>query len=312
MDLISAYADGELKDPDTFQLEVHLCECDSCSALLEMYREISAASDEQIVEAPEALRIGVMNRIRNEEIFHTAGNTDKRRKPLNIILMRYAPIAACLVVMLFVWQFWGSLWGARDDAMAPAAPAPQSVMDTLEPEEPAPEAPPAPAPPEAAPDAEPEAAGGFTNLLDDTNIEDDVLPDADDTEDTDGFAEDTEDADGNAEDADGNAEDGDKEPNGGRSMPSGDRSAEETEQIMQYIDGAYAQITVTGELPALLNDYQPQPFGSWFGWEMVFEIPSDKVPALMEELGDREEVSITQIPDNSESTYAIVMFSPGE
>ena len=304
MDLISAYADGELKDPDTFQLEEHLGECESCSALLEMYREISAAADEQSVEAPEALRIGVMNRIRNEEIFHTAGNTEKRRKPLNIILMRYAPIAACLVVMLLVWQFWGDLWGARDDAMSPAAPAPQSVMDAPAPEELPPEAAPAPAPasPEDALDVEPEPAGGFTNSLDDTNIEGDAPPDADDA---DGYAED-------ADDNDGSAEDDESDPRGGRSLPSGDRSAEETEQIMQYIDGAYAQITVTGELPALLNDYQPQPFGSWFGWEMVFEIPSDKVQVLLEELGDREDVSVTRNHDNSESTYAIVLFSPGE
>jgi len=305
MDLISVYADGELKDPDTFQLEVHLSECDSCSALLEMYREISTAADEQSVDAPEALRIGVMNRIRNEEIFHTAGNV-KRRKPLNIILMRYAPIAACLVVMLFVWQFWGSLWGAQDTAMAPAA-EPQAAMDSLAPDAaPAPaESEPALAPPEAAPDAEPDAADAFTNSLDDINVEGEVPLD---TDDADGSADD---AGESADNADESAEDGDRDPRGGRSLPDGDRSAEETEQIMQYIDGAYAQITVTGELPDLLKDYDPQPFGSWFGWQMVFEIPSDKVPALMAELGDREGVSIIQIPDNSESTYAIVMFSPG-
>jgi len=283
MEMISVYADGELKDPDTFQLEEHLGECDSCSALLEMYREISAAADEQSVDAPEALRIGVMNRIRNEEIFHTAGNV-KRRKPLNIILMRYAPIAACLVVMLLVWQFRGDLWGARNDAMSPAA-EPQAVMDAPAPEEP---------PPEAAPaEPAPEPAGDFTNTLDDNFVEEGELP-------------------LHPDDADDDAEDDGRDPRGGRSMPDGDRSPEETEFIMEYIDGAYVQITVTGELPELLNDYQPQPFGSWFGWEMVFEIPREKVPALVEELSGREGVSITQSPDNSESTYAIILFSPGQ
>ena len=285
INLISIYADGELKEPDTTQLEEHLDECESCSALLEMYREISIAADEQSVDAPEALRIGVMNRIRNEEIFHTAGKI-KRRKPINIILLRYAPIAACLVVMLLVWQSWGGLWGAPDNAMAPAA-EPQSVMDAPAPEYAPPEAEPAPA--EAAPDP----AGGLTDTFDDTYSEEDEIT-------TD------------AEDADDGAENDGRDPRGGRSLPDSDRSPEETEQIMEYIDGAFAQIMVTGELPDLLKDYEPQPFGSWFGWQMVFEIPSDKVSALLEELGDREGVSITQSPDNSESTYAIVLFSPGE
>jgi len=288
MELISVYADGELSEPDTFQLKAHLSECESCSALLEMYREISIAADEQSVDAPEALRIGVMNRIKNEEIFHTAGNV-KRRKPLNIILMRYAPIAACLVVMLLVWQFWGDLWGARDDAMAPAATEPQIAMDAPAPAEAAPEA--APAPAEAAPDL----ADDLINTFDETYTEEEMPSDVND-----------------AEDADSGGGSNDSDPRGGRSLPGGDRSPEETELIMEYISGAFAEITLTGKLPDLLLDYEPQPFGSWFGWEMVFEIPSEKVPALLSELGNREGFSVTRNPDNSKSTYAIVLFSPGD
>ena len=285
MELISVYADGELNEADTFQLKTHLGECENCSALLEIYREISIAADEQSVDAPEALRIGVMNRIKNEEIFHTAGNV-KRRKPLNIILMRYAPIAACLVVMLLVWQFWGDLWGARNDAMAPAATEPQAAMDAPAPAEAAPEA--APAPAEAAPDF----ADDLINTFDETYIEEEIPSDVNDVN------------------SGGGSDDND--PRGGRSLPGDDRSPEETEHIMQYISGAFAEITVTGELPDLLKDYEPQPFGSWFGWEKVFEIPSEKVPALTAELGNREGVSISQNPDNSKSIYAIVLFSPGE
>jgi len=288
MELISVYADGELNEPDTFQLKAHLGECESCSALLEMYREISIAADEQSVDAPEALRIGVMNRIRNEEIFHTAGNV-KRRKPLNILLMRYAPIAACLVVMLLVWQFWGNLWGARNDAMAPAAAEPQVAMDAPAPAEVAPEA--APAPVEAVPDS----ADDLINTFDLPYEEDELPSDAND-----------------AEDADSGGGSDDNDPRGGRSLPGDDRSTEETEHIMEYISGAFAEITVTGELPDLLKDYEPQPFGSWFGWEMIFEIPSEKVPALMAELGDREGVSVSQNPDNSKSIYAVVLFSSGQ
>jgi len=277
IELISVYADGELTGPDTFELEAHLRECESCSALLDMYREISISADEQSREAPEALRIGVMNRIRNEDIFHTTGKV-KQRSRLNLVLMRYAPIAACLVAVLLLWQFWGDLWNTQDlrntqnDAMD-AAPAPQA----------------APVPAEPAPDA----AYGVFDSFDEAPADDAEQPEAQ---------------------YDGPAAEGESGPDdqpGGRSLQANTLSPEETERVSEFISGAFAEITVSGELPVMLLDYQPKSFGPWLEWEMVFEIPSTKVPELLSELGNREDFSVTQNPDNQDSAYAIVLYSPG-
>jgi hypothetical protein len=87
------------------------------------------------------------------------------------------------------------------------------------------------------------------------------------------------------------------------------RSARESELIFDYIGNASAQITVTGELPIMLDDYIPQPFGPWLDWEMVFQIPSEMVPDLLAELGNRDGVEVSYTDNNS--AYAVVMYSPG-
>ena len=260
LELISVHADGELTGSDKRLVEEHLSTCESCSALLEMFREISASVRESCVAVPEALRIGVMNRIHGERAHEV--NNEKQRGRFHVALMRYAPIAACLVVMLLVWQFRGDIWGVRENAMPPAA---------------APE-------PAAAPAAPMEAEMHY----DDAAVDfEEAIPSAD------------------AAPAPMDA------PSPEDRMFQGDqRSEQETERIMQYISGAYAEISVTGELPALLSEYEPEPFGAWFGWEMVFEIPASEVPALLAELSDREDVMVTHYDSNS--TYAVVMYSRGE
>jgi len=104
-ELISAYADGELTQSDCRRVEEHLSSCESCSAILELYREISTAMDESVVPAPEALCDGVMNMVFSEETpavtdtAPTAGNADRRRLA-RVMLLRYAPLAACLAIVL--------------------------------------------------------------------------------------------------------------------------------------------------------------------------------------------------------------------
>ena len=283
-ELISAYADGELNNLDTQIVNEHLKTCENCSALLNIYKEIPVSMDESIVQAPEALRIGVMNRI-HVEAYNQKPNASKPRKRYNILFTRYAPIAACLVVGILVWQFWGDIWGARNDA-AITGETLRALTDTAAPapEATAPEPDAAPAVEEAA-DAGVAAGGGedvFAEFAEesevDSDFEDDfgsIIPSAFDSIDD-------------------------------LMMQSLDRTDAETERIMEYISNSYAQIAFTGDLPAMLADLEPQ-FGFWFGWEMVFEIPSESVERLLEELGIREGMTIAF--NDNESEYSLVMYS---
>ena len=97
--LISAYADGELAESESRDVEKHLDECDSCSALLALYREISTAAAESTVQAPDRLREGVMKKIQSDDKLRII-DYDKRRKVIRAVFTRYVPVAACLAIIL--------------------------------------------------------------------------------------------------------------------------------------------------------------------------------------------------------------------
>jgi len=122
-DFLCAYADNELPEAHKQIVEDHLQICENCSTVLKLYREISVSVTETNLPAPEALRIGVMNRIQSENIPREIDN-NKQRKKYKYILTRFAPVAACLVVGLVVWQFWGTMWGSDSAESPAAAPAP--------------------------------------------------------------------------------------------------------------------------------------------------------------------------------------------
>ena len=269
IELISAHADGELTEPEKREVENHLAVCENCSTHLDIYREISASVSEFDTPVPDALRIGVMNRVLYEDI---PGKTDnvKKRGRFHFAVTRFAPIAACLVAGLIVWQNWGTLWGAQNDAAVPAA-AP-------------------------APMAEP-ATGAPSGIG--LRIEADVVPEIAFDEESDDFAP-------------IEAAPAPMEAPENLMMDGQTRSEREAAEIMRYIEGASSIITVTGELPAFLAEYEPQDFGSWFGWEMVYEIPSSEVPELMVELRTRNFIEVTESESGNNSTYAVVLYSPGE
>ena len=131
VELISAYADGELSDHEKERCEAHLETCENCSALLDLYRGISTAVIDSCVPAPEALCRGVMEKIlqggatvttvkssavatvtainakaAGESITTvkssatgTAANAGKR-EVIRLVLTRYVPVAACLAIVL--------------------------------------------------------------------------------------------------------------------------------------------------------------------------------------------------------------------
>ena len=274
MELISAYADDELTQSDKKQVEEHITECESCSALLDLYREISVAVDETSEPVPEALRIGVMNRIINEPVYQGTDSAKKRGR-YHFALTRFAPIAACLVVGLLVWQNWGILRSGQDATDAPAAPAPEakpaSVSDTV-------------GTFDISIDAEAPAAGEGEP----EDNSDDYAPD----------------------EGQSNPEPADDYAPTDRGLPVPPRSDEEVERIMEYIDAAYAQISIIGELPAFLEGYEPEEFEPLPPWEKIYEIPSTEVSALMEEIKNRNGVEVTE--NNNDSDYAVVLYSSSE
>ena len=99
LELISAYADSELTEPDMQRVQEHLGACESCSATLEIYREFTAAVDESGVCAPASLRDNVMEKVLSGDAAPRRGNM-KRLKPISHYLLRYAPVAACLAIAL--------------------------------------------------------------------------------------------------------------------------------------------------------------------------------------------------------------------
>lgn len=100
-ELISAYVDGELSIQERKRVEVHIQNCRECSDLLTIYREISLASEESMVEAPDSLLKGVMNGLPSGAASQSGGQKNKRSLR-RTVLLRYAPLAACLAIILFI------------------------------------------------------------------------------------------------------------------------------------------------------------------------------------------------------------------
>ena len=104
MELLSAYADGEVSETDKQRVEEHLETCENCSAVLGFFRETSVAAAESFAPVPEELLAGVMKEISEgaagkadaEDVIKSA----KKKKIPRVVLTRYVPIAACLALVL--------------------------------------------------------------------------------------------------------------------------------------------------------------------------------------------------------------------
>ena len=126
--LISALHDKELDTEDTLRVEAHLKVCVACSNLHTIYRGISVSVSETCYQVPPHLTDNIMEMVRqtksmtdiklmsDDESSDESGSgfdvnfdnsyvkeaikRDKRKKMTRLILTRYAPIAACLVIVL--------------------------------------------------------------------------------------------------------------------------------------------------------------------------------------------------------------------
>jgi hypothetical protein len=211
-----------------------------------------------------------MNRIQYEEIYTDTEKT-KKRKQYHFILTRFAPVAACLLVGLLVWQPWGNSLIMRSGGDHAAMPAGAPMTD----------------------DERNTMSSVFGSDADDFEALPEEMAIITDSDMSDAVA-------------------------GGNglwydSFDDGEAfnrlALQDIDLLREHIDGAYAEITITGKLPVLLESYTPQAFGPWFEWDLVFEIPSTEIQALLDELGSHEEFIIIHNNQNASSPYAMVFFS---
>jgi len=296
-DLLCAYADGEINETNKRLVEEHLAICDNCSAILRVYREMTVSISETNVPAPDALRIGVMNRIQSESTPRATVEKKRSNRHFQLFLTRYAPIAACLVVVLLVWQVWGStLWSERADRMYTAAPAAapsadMPMMTTAAESAPAPEA---------------------MWDMDGANLDDAELEEFEAAE---SYGADEQSMPATPQDA------------GGRRSDTGGTDADWLEHLYASIDGfgpldedeaelfinAHAIITIVGDLPVRLAMHEPEHEWQYgrFGWEMLYKIPLDDVAPLIQEALGREAFDVIYNNTDKAGNYALVLMTYG-
>ena len=324
MDMISAYVDGELSESGKQQLEAHIKTCANCCSILIAYRGISAAVDESGVPAPEALARGVMDRINDENAVSTSANI-KKFKLVNRILTRYIPVAACLVLLLLtVPRLFRS--GNRSNSDTASAPRSQSSpsMASSAPQPPAgsqggavnssanessgafssgsSSAPEAPAPAAAPENAQSESERGELGDSADSGRVEEPMPSMSPSvassmapapsmemavEEADSYPMESPDADTNPTE-----------------LPNADSYP--MEAPAPYRDDVYAIIMITGELPALLEKYEPEDSSD--SGELYYKIPLAAAKALIKEIADRDGAVVDIANENG--SYAIVYYTP--
>jgi len=284
---LSAYYDGELSESEASQIKEHLLVCDSCSALLEMYKEISIVTDQESVPVPDALRIGVMNRIQFEELYGPSSSkkpqsvATRGKTQLRTMLIRYMPIAACLVVVLLVWSFWGNFFNPQTDCAAPmilsGADLGDAVVDSDMPGETS-----------AAPDSfnisHDLPAGGAPGS-------ETILPSAEPAPDM-AFKL-----------GDQNALIDSQR----RFLPESQKAVDE---LIDYLNGASYLIAITGELPEFLTGCVPTSYGPWYNWNVIYEVSEKEVQVILSQLQLHEDYFALKNNDTTHgNAYVVVLYS---
>jgi len=334
IELISAYADGELTESDSKRVESHLASCEKCSALLELYREISVAEHESNAPAPDALRDGVMEKVLNFDAAHTK-DAVKHRSTVRMILTRYVPMAACLAATLLILprvvNF--SINYSSSDNAAPLSMQSRNAtdMDWSEPQ----------AAPEMAIDqSEDDYYSHFVNgapapaepvTTTDKVDRDEVL-----TNERGGESDAGTTAPGSAGSSSEPPQQANPDYNSGGTQNTPDTSnsssstpgnesenwqPDDTDNLEDaglinpgppefdtLINGANALVMITGRLPEILSGYDLESLGSWRQWESLYMIQGAAASDLLSALVGSDGVEI--IYNGSGGDYIVVMHSP--
>ena len=126
LDLISAYADGELTAQESAEIEAHLANCEECRSILETYRAISAEIIDDMEDVPAGFAAGVMNKVSDYEIKR------KNKKNIRKIAGRWIGAAACIAIILFAFPRMPHLGcgASKDAAMESTGSATAGAADT--------------------------------------------------------------------------------------------------------------------------------------------------------------------------------------
>lgn len=343
LELVSAYADDELTEFERRRVEEHLSECEDCSALLVLYREISDAVAMSSVPVPEILCGSVMKSVLSGDTSGVSGLTisaknaqkaqkadaSNRQKVIRIALTRYLPVAACLAVML-VSLPWIINYLGRQTSNYDAAPMSAEMAMSVAPSLAQDNSVPAGGQDMEAENGQRRDLGGAAGEADESGAAGGSSADSSSTGSGAGSgaggsaspppAEPA--ADINVAFDDPEASDGPlgydndapfdadaPEPEG--FINDGTRPLQTPEDawvILGQFGDAYAWIEITGPLPNLLIGYEPEPLGGGFHFEMYYKIPSDVARELIDEILSSHGIAI--LPNNPDSDYAIVLYSP--
>jgi negative regulator of sigma E activity len=102
IELVSAYVDGECSAEEAAELKEHLDECASCRALLAIYESISKDLFDAAAEPPAALKDGVMEKIRKEPIPFPGHHTGVKTKRFNwLVFIKITAAAACIALVIY-------------------------------------------------------------------------------------------------------------------------------------------------------------------------------------------------------------------
>ena len=317
-ELISAYADGELSGHDKMRVEAHLRLCAHCSSALETYRVISAAVNESCAPAPDSLRAGVMEQLASADTPRTAADM-KNYKLVKTILTRYAPVAACLALLLLtVPRFFGS-GGPFNEPNFDAAPMMSAPMPVA-----------APAAPAPMPAGEADYGDSFDyaveaefeiSVMDDGWSSSADMPPASSVPEESATPTEPPDRPDQSVMAGGGA-DYNESANGNRTPPAEPAAspadpadagagagypAAEVE-TGGYLSGVYAIIEIIGELPEFLKEYGEE-FAAHAG-DMPFEMPRAEAEALIREIDGNEGVKVEIADENG--AYVWIYYTPGD
>jgi len=334
MELISVYADNELTEADKQQVEDHIAACDSCSALLELYREISVAANESDRPVPEELCVNVMEKVLNDGNPGAAGNVT-RLKRYRTVLTRYAPIAACLAVIMLALPFMTNRGMFDNSQFMNGAAIPAASPPVIYP---------APAAPEAPGNAAAGAEDYTRRIQADDEVEVEASLSPEDAQEVYRIDEnDTVPASSPPLTGNNNTQlawniDSDEPPPvempfdpGHTQAPAGappadpvepvypadpaevpsngesalDDTGHETDRFMTYFNHAFARVTVVGDFPGSLPEHES--YGSWMGWDSVYVLPHTALTKLVEELSAHNKVEV--VFHDGDSTYIVVMYS---
>ena len=315
MEHLSAYADGEYSGAEKRQMEAHLLSCKNCSELLKLYRDISKASLEATVPAPQTLVSNVMERVHSDGV--RVENRSKRYSRNRVLLTKYAPIAACLAILLLAIPFalpyifgqYGAVSEERDRAalFTDAAPemevsagisAPDVAADAMSPEF----------------DMDDEMVVEERHAFDDSSIQ------RQDGTEAEAFGM----YDAEAEELAPESAEAEMQPEifGLFLIDEGDRIYVIEEYIQhsvplpryfEFRDSTIAtyftKIVITGQLPELLDQYVPLDYEELAGVDhIIYVVPRETARRIIDEMRYNANFGFT--PINADGEYALVILLP--